>query len=73
MSSGDRAEEFRTDLLGRLSQIYLCSRRNKDRTDFTFDIDKVNQPTEQGGLRLEKFELPFIEEMLTFQELWSIY
>jgi hypothetical protein len=53
---------FRNIFWARVSERYLS--RNTNTTEFVFDVDGVRRPIQEGGLGIQGFEQPFIEQML---------
>jgi hypothetical protein len=55
---------FRNIFWARVSERYRDLIRNKASIDFIFDIEGVRRPLQEGGLEIQGFEQPFIEDML---------
>jgi hypothetical protein len=55
---------FRNIFWARLCEKYRDLRRNTELTDFVFEIEAVRRSIQEGGLGIQGFEPPFIEQML---------
>lgn len=55
---------FRNVFWTMISERYRDLIRNTNTTDFVFDVDGITRPIQEGGLGINGFEQPFIEQML---------